>query len=245
MPAFGATHTTQTDVDRAPDGPHDYPRNPNDFPRPTRTLAKAVEATAEIGRASWDQPTTRTGKWELGIVGEAAGMHEVFKLIGQLARSDITTLITGESGTGKELVARAIHKLGRRSQQPFLVVNCPAIPDQLIECELFGYERGAFTGAKARRLGKFEQCNHGTVFLDGVGDMTPAAQMKVLRVLQSGTFERVGGMRTLKVDVRVIAASKTPLEEAVAAKRFREDLFYRLNVVHLAIPPLRDRHQDI
>jgi len=242
--ATSGTTTTQTGVETMTDGAYDYLHKPNDFPRLT-TLANAVEKTAEIGQGIWNQAETRTGEWEMGIVGETAAMHEVFKLIGQLGNSDITTLITGESGTGKDLVARAIYKHGRRSQQPFLVVNCPAIPEELIESELFGHERGVFTGANARRVGKFEQCNHGTMFLDGVGDMTPAAQMKVLRVLQSGAFERVGGRRTIKVDVRVIAASKEPLEKAVAAKRFREDLFYRLNVMHVAIPPLRERHQDI
>ena len=154
-------------------------------------------------------------------------------------------LITGESGTGKELVARAIYHHSSRSQQPFLAVNCAAIPEQLLESELFGHERGAFTGATIQRIGKFEQCHRGTLFLDEIGDMTPATQTKILRVLQSGTFERVGGNQPIQVDVRIIAATNKPLEEAVAARQFREDLFYRLNVVRIHLPPLRERREDI
>ena len=160
-------------------------------------------------------------------------MQQVFKLIGQVAVSDATALITGESGTGKELVARAIYHHSNRNEQPFLAVNCAAIPEQLLESELFGHERGAFTGATNQRIGKFEQCNKGTIFLDEIGDMTPATQTKILRVLQSGTFERVGGNQPIPVDVRIIAATNKPLEAAVAAKQFREDLFYRLNVVRI------------
>jgi two-component system nitrogen regulation response regulator GlnG len=172
-------------------------------------------------------------------------MQEVFKLIGRVAESNVTALITGESGTGKELVARAIYHHSDRNQQPFLAVNCAAIPEQLLESELFGHERGAFTGATSQRVGKFEQCDHGTIFLDEIGDMTPTTQTKILRVLQSGTFERVGGNQPLQVDVRVIAATNKPLEAAVAARQFREDLFYRLNVVRIPIPPLRERSEDI
>jgi two-component system nitrogen regulation response regulator GlnG len=142
-------------------------------------------------------------------------------------------------------VARAIYFHSNRSQQPFLAVNCAAIPEQLLESELFGHERGAFTGATLQRIGKFEQCNRGTIFLDEIGDMTPATQTKILRVLQSGTFERVGGNQPIKVDVRIIAATNKPLEQAVAARQFREDLFYRLNVVRIHIPPLRERAEDI
>src|SRR5258705_3571488 len=168
-------------------------------------------------------------------------MHQVFKLIGQVAATDATALITGESGTGKELVARAIYHHSNRSSQPFLAVNCAAIPEQLLESELFGHERGAFTGAALQRIGKFEQCNHGTLFLDEIGDMTPATQTKILRVLQSGAFERIGSNTPIQVDVRIIAATNKPLEQAVASRRFREDLFYRLNVVRIHIPALRER----
>jgi two-component system nitrogen regulation response regulator GlnG len=169
----------------------------------------------------------------------------VFKLIGQVAPTDATVLITGESGTGKELVARAIYHHSRRNQQPFLAVNCAAIPEALLESELFGHEKGAFTGAATQRIGRFEQCHQGTIFLDEIGDMSLATQAKILRVLQAGTFERVGGQETLKTDVRVIAATNQPLEKAVAERRFRADLFYRLNVVRLHLPPLRDRQEDI
>src|SRR2546430_13192154 len=168
-------------------------------------------------------------------------MQNVFKLIGPLAASDATALITGESGTGKELVARAIYHHSRLSQRPFLAINCAAIPENLLESELFGHERGAFTGASGQRIGKFEQCNHGTIFLDEIGDMTPATQTKILRVLQSGTFERTAGNQPTKVDVRVIAATNRPLEQAVAKRQFREDLFYRLNVVRVHLPALRER----
>ncbi|MEY2409797.1 MAG: hypothetical protein QOF48_2467, partial [Verrucomicrobiota bacterium] len=165
--------------------------------------------------------------------------------IGQLSGSDATALITGESGTGKELIARAIYSHSSRSSRPFLAINCAAIPENLLESELFGHEKGAFTGAAVQRIGKFEQCHGGTIFLDEIGDMTPATQTKILRVLQSGTFERVGGNQPISVDVRVIAATNKPLEQAVAARSFREDLFYRLNVVRIAVPPLRERAADI
>jgi two-component system nitrogen regulation response regulator GlnG len=191
------------------------------------------------------QPLLESEDYELGIVGRSEAMQQVFKMIGQVAGTDATALITGESGTGKELVARAIYHHSNRGTQPFLAVNCAAIPEQLLESELFGHERGAFTGATMQRIGKFEQCNAGTIFLDEIGDMTPATQTKILRVLQSGTFEHVGGNTAIKVDVRVIAATNKPLEEAVAARQFREDLFYRLNVVRIHIPPLRERREDI
>src|SRR5437762_1366039 len=167
------------------------------------------------------------------------------RLLVILMTADATALITGESGTGKELVARAIYHHGKRSQHAFLAVNCAAIPEQLLESELFGHERGAFTGATMQRIGKFEQCHRGTIFLDEIGDMTPATQTKILRVLQSGAFERVGGNQPITVDVRIIAATNRPLEEAVAKRQFREDLFYRLNVVRVQMPALRDRKSDI
>jgi two-component system nitrogen regulation response regulator GlnG len=183
--------------------------------------------------------------YDVGIIGRSVAMQEVFKMIGQLAGSNATALITGESGTGKELVARAIYHHSKRNAQPFLAINCAAIPENLLESELFGHEKGAFTGATNQRIGKFEQCDGGTIFLDEIGDMTLSTQAKILRVLQSGSFERVGGNQPIKVDVRVIAATHRPLEQAVAAREFREDLFYRLNVVRIHIPPLRDRREDI
>jgi two-component system nitrogen regulation response regulator GlnG len=172
-------------------------------------------------------------------------MQEVFKIIGQVTASDVTVMITGESGTGKELVARSICQHSHRSGQPFIAVNCAAIPDNLIESELFGHEKGSFTGATGQRIGKFELCDGGTIFLDEIGDMALATQTKILRVLQQGEIQRVGGTETIKVDVRIIAATNKNLEEMLPAKEFREDLYYRLNVVRIKMPPLRDRTDDI
>ena len=179
------------------------------------------------------------------IVGRSAAMQEVYKAIGRVASQDVTVLITGESGTGKELVARAIYQHGLRSRAPFLAINCAAIPEALLESELFGHERGAFTGADRRRIGKFEQADGGTIFLDEVGDMAPATQAKMLRLLQDGRFERLGGNETIRADVRVIAATNRDLDEMVADGRFRQDLFYRLKVFTIALPPLRDRPDDL
>jgi two-component system nitrogen regulation response regulator GlnG len=191
------------------------------------------------------QPLLDSEDYALGIIGRSEPMQNVFKLVGQLASSDATALITGESGTGKELVARSIYHHSKRSDRPFLAINCAAIPENLLESELFGHERGAFTGANVQRIGKFEQCNGGTLFLDEIGDMSLPTQAKILRVLQNGTFERVGGNQTVKVDVRIIAATNRLLEEAVSARQFREDLFYRLNVVRITLPSLRERRDDI
>jgi two-component system nitrogen regulation response regulator GlnG len=226
-------------------GAYDYLLKPFDVPKLKELVTDALKAARDMKQVVSYQPLLESEDYELGIVGRSEPMQQVFKLIGQLAASDATALITGESGTGKELVARAIYHHSNRNQQPFLAVNCAAIPEQLLESELFGHERGAFTGAAMQRIGKFEQCNRGTLFLDEIGDMTPATQTKILRVLQSGTFERVGGNQPIKVDVRIIAATNKPLEQAVAARQFREDLFYRLNVVRIHIPPLRERREDI
>ena len=242
MTAYG---TTQTAIEAMKLGAYDYLLKPFDAPRLKEIIAKALEAARDMKQVVSYQPLLESEDYELGIVGRCEPMQQVFKLIGQVAASDATALITGESGTGKELVARAIYHHSNRSRQPFLTVNCAAIPEQLLESELFGHERGAFTGATMQRIGKFEQCNHGTIFLDEIGDMTPTTQTKILRVLQSGTFERVGGNQPIQVDVRVIAATNKPLEAAVAARQFREDLFYRLNVVRIHIPPLRERRGDI
>jgi two-component system nitrogen regulation response regulator GlnG len=242
MTAYG---TTQTAIEAMKLGAYDYLLKPFDVPRLKEIVLNALKAARDMRQVVSYQPLLEQEDYELGIIGRSEPMQQVFKLIGQLAASDATALVSGESGTGKELVARAIYHHSHRSRQPFLAVNCAAIPEQLLESELFGHERGAFTGATLQRLGKFEQCNHGTLFLDEIGDMTPATQTKILRVLQSGTFERVGGNQPLKVDVRIIAATNRPLEQAVAARQFREDLFYRLNVVRVHLPPLRDRREDI
>ena len=242
MTAYG---TTQTAIEAMKLGAYDYLLKPFDVPKLKELIMNALKAARDMKQVVSYQPLLETEDYELGIVGRSEPMQQVFKLIGQLAASDATALITGESGTGKELVARAIYHHSNRNQQPFLAVNCAAIPEQLLESELFGHERGAFTGATLQRIGKFEQCNRGTLFLDEIGDMTPATQTKILRVLQSGTFERVGGNQPIRVDVRIIAATNKPLEQAVAARQFREDLFYRLNVVRIHIPPLRERREDI
>ena len=237
--------TTQTTIEAMKLGAFDYLVKPFDVPKLRDIVSNALKAARDMRQVVSYQPLLESEDYELGFVGGAAAMQQVFKLIGQLAASDATALITGESGTGKELVARAIYHHSNRNQQPFLAVNCAAIPEQLLESELFGHERGAFTGAANQRIGRFEQCNHGTLFLDEIGDMTPATQTKILRVLQSGTFERVGGNTPMQVDVRIIAATNRDLEKAVASRQFREDLFYRLNVVRIHIPPLRDRREDI
>ena len=242
MTAYG---TTQTAIEAMKLGAYDYLLKPFDVPRLKDLVGKALKAARDMKQVVSYQPLLEKEDYELGIVGRSEPMQQVFKLIGQLAGSDATALITGESGTGKELIARAIYHHSDRNQQAFLAVNCAAIPEQLLESELFGHERGAFTGATLQRIGKFEQCNKGTLFLDEIGDMTPATQTKILRVLQSGTFERVGGNSPLKVDVRIIAATNKPLEQAVASRQFREDLFYRLNVVRVHVPPLRERREDI
>ncbi len=179
------------------------------------------------------------------IIGRSPAMQEVYKAIGLVASQNVTVLIRGESGTGKELVARALYKFSKRSKGPFLAVNCAAIPETLLESELFGHERGSFTGADKRRIGKFEQCNGGTLFLDEIGDMPGLLQSKLLRVLQEKQFQRVGGDQVITTDVRVIAATNRNLEEMVARNQFREDLFYRLNGYTIALPPLRERGADI
>ena len=242
MTAYG---TTQTAIEAMKLGAYDYLLKPFDVPKLKEIVSNALKAARDMNQVVSYQPLLEKEDYELGIVGRSEPMQQVFKLIGQLAASDATALISGESGTGKELIARAIYHHSNRNQQPFLAVNCAAIPEQLLESELFGHERGAFTGATLQRVGKFEQCNHGTLFLDEIGDMTPATQTKILRVLQSGTFERVGGNVPIEVDVRIIAATNKPLEQAVAARQFREDLFYRLNVVRVYAPPLRERREDI
>lgn len=242
MTAYG---TTQTAIEAMKLGAYDYLLKPFDVPKLKHIVFDALAAARAMKQVVSYQPLLESEDYDLGIVGRCEQMQTVFKLIGQLAASDATALITGESGTGKELVARAIYNHSQRSNQPFLAINCAAIPENLLESELFGHEKGAFTGATTQRIGKFEQCNRGTIFLDEIGDMTLPTQTKILRVLQSGTFERVGGNQPINVDVRVIAATNKPLEAAVASKQFREDLFYRLNVVRIALPALRERRDDV
>jgi DNA-binding NtrC family response regulator len=179
------------------------------------------------------------------IIGTSPGIREVLSLVEKVSPSDVTVLITGESGTGKEMVANTIYRLSPRNQKPFIKLNCAAIPSELLESQMFGHERGAFTGAVARQEGCFERANHGVLFFDEVGDMSLVTQTKLLRVLQEKEFERIGGKETIKVDVRLIAATNKNLQEEIRQNRFREDLYYRLNVVEIRIPPLRERLEDL
>ncbi len=242
MTAFG---TAQTAIEAMKYGAFDYVMKPFD-PQRVLTLAEnALKTHADLRAAGDYKPTINSEDYKEGIVGSSPVMQEVFKVIGQVTASDVTVMITGESGSGKELVARSIWKHSHRANKPFIAVNCAAIPDNLIESELFGHEKGSFTGATGQRLGKFELCDGGSIFLDEIGDMALATQTKILRVLQQGDIQRVGGTDTIRVDVRIIAATNKDLEEMVKAKTFREDLYYRLNVVRIKMPPLRDRPEDI
>jgi len=209
-------------------------------------LQEVVERAVGQGVTKKRPPTTPEVTVEPGhLVGCSPELVEIAKMIGQVARSDASVLILGESGTGKELVARAFHRNSHRAAAPFLSINCAALPETLLESELFGHEKGAFTGALSRKLGKFEQCNNGTIFLDEIADMSLLTQSKVLRALQENEFERVGGEHTVHVDVRVIAATNKSLVESMKAGAFRVDLFYRLKVVTIHLPPLRERRSDI
>ena len=242
MTAFG---TTQTAIEAMKLGAYDYLLKPFDVPKLKQIVNDALKAARDMKQVVACEPLLESEDYDMGIVGRSQSMQEVFKTIGQLAGSDATALITGESGTGKELVARAIYHNSQRNSKSYLPINCAAIPENLLESELFGHEKGSFTGATSQRVGKFEQCHQGTLFLDEIGDMTLATQAKILRVLQNGTIERVGGNKSINVDVRIIAATNKRLEEAVAANEFREDLFYRLNVVRVSLPSLRERSEDI
>jgi two-component system nitrogen regulation response regulator GlnG len=205
----------------------------------------ALKAQADVRAATTFKPQLTVEEHQDSIVGKSAAMQQVFKMVGRVSHSDAPVMITGESGTGKELVARAIHHYSQRSGKSFVAINCAAIPDQLLESELFGHEKGSFTGAITQRVGRFEQSEGGTLFLDEIGDMPLPLQGKILRVLQDGEYSRVGGAVTLKSNVRIVAATNKNLEREVADKTFREDLFYRLNVVRIQLPPLRQRIEDI
>jgi DNA-binding NtrC family response regulator len=242
MTAFG---TAQTAIEAMKYGAFDYVMKPFDPAKVLALAENALKAHADMRAVGDYKPTINADDYREGIVGSSPVMQDVFKVIGQVTASDVTVMITGESGTGKELVARSIWKHSHRSGKPFIAVNCAAIPDNLIESELFGHEKGSFTGATVQRLGKFELCDGGTIFLDEIGDMALATQTKILRVLQQGEIQRVGGTETIRVDVRIIAATNKDLEEMVKAKTFREDLYYRLNVVRIKMPPLRERGEDI
>jgi two-component system nitrogen regulation response regulator GlnG len=242
MTAFG---TAQTAIEAMKFGALDYVMKPFDPQRVLALAENALKTHADLRAVGEYKPTINSEDYKEGIVGSSPVMQEVFKVIGQVTASDVTVMITGESGTGKELVARSIWKHSHRAGKPFIAVNCAAIPDNLIESELFGHEKGSFTGATGQRIGKFELCDGGTIFLDEIGDMALATQTKILRVLQQGEIQRVGGTETIRVDVRILAATNKDLEAIVKSKDFREDLYYRLNVVRIKMPPLRDRVEDI
>jgi two-component system nitrogen regulation response regulator GlnG len=240
-----ATNTTETAIEALRRGAYDCLFKPVDL----RQLEQVVEEALQVGRrmqapvrVNEEQPPINGGD---SIVGRSPAMREVYKAIGRVADQKVIVLITGESGTGKELVARAIYQHSDRNKAPFLVINCAAIPENLLESELFGHEKGAFTGADRRRIGKFEQCNGGTIFLDEIGDMPMATQGKILRLLQDQKFERVGGNETIETDVRLLAATNRNLKAWSDAGRFRPDLYYRLSVFTIHLPPLRARGDDL
>ncbi len=236
--------TAHSDLDSAVSayqgGAFEYMPKPFDVDEAVEQVRRACRQREGQGRERERSQMTSTE-----IIGEAPAMQEVFRAIGRLARSSITVLINGESGTGKELVAQALHRHSPRAKEPFIALNMAAIPSDLMESELFGHERGAFTGAQSRRIGRFEQADGGTLFLDEIGDMPAQLQTRLLRVLADGEFYRVGGHEPIKVDVRIIAATHQDLEQQVEAGRFREDLFHRLNVIRVHIPPVRERREDI
>jgi two-component system nitrogen regulation response regulator GlnG len=240
--AFG---TTQTVIESMKLGAFDFLRKEGLPFNLKHVVDAALTEQEQMRSAVTSKPQLTVEQHQDSIVGQSLPMQQVFKMVGRVSLSDAPVMITGESGSGKELVARAIHHYSQRNGKDFIAINCAAIPEQLLESELFGHEKGSFTGAIAQRAGRFEQCNGGTLFLDEIGDMPLPIQSKILRVLQEGEFSRVGGNETLKTDVRVVAATNKNLEQEVGHKTFREDLFYRLNVVRIQLPPLRARVEDI
>ena len=240
--------TAQTAIEAMKHGAFDYVLKPFDVPELLALLRRALQTAAsmeELTAAPAGKKAPEDAGPVPGLIGTSASMQKIYKLVGQVARSDATVLLMGESGTGKELIARAIYANSPRAARPYVAINCAAIPDTLLESELFGHERGAFTGALTQRIGKFERADGGTIFLDEIGDMPLALQAKLLRILQNGEFQRLGGDQTLRTRVRVIAATNKDLAAMVKEKTFREDLFYRLNVVMIQLPPLRERVEDI
>ena len=240
--------TAQTAIEAMKHGAFDYILKPFDVPEMISSLRRALQTAAsmeELAAGSSAKKAEGDPGPVPGLIGTSPSMQKIYKLVGQVARSDATVLLVGESGTGKELIARAIYANSPRAARPYVAINCAAIPDTLLESELFGHERGAFTGALTQRIGKFERADGGTIFLDEIGDMPLALQAKLLRILQNGEFQRLGGDQTLRTKVRVIAATNKDLATMVKEKAFREDLFYRLNVVMIQLPPLRERTEDI
>ncbi|MDP8262799.1 MAG: sigma-54 dependent transcriptional regulator [Candidatus Ancaeobacter aquaticus] len=243
MTAFS---TTSTAIEATKLGAYDYIMKPfEDIDQLKILIAKALEVSASMKNLVSPEVFKDSNEAVENIIGKAKPMQEIYKLIGRVAENDVTVLLRGESGTGKELVSRAIYHHSLRNKKPFIAVNCAAIPDTLLESELFGHEKGSFTDATHLRIGKFEQANNGTIFLDEIGDMSLATQAKILRMIQEKEFQRVGGSETIKVNVRLIVATNRDLETLMTEGNFREDLYYRLNVVTITIPPLRERKEDI
>ncbi len=238
---MSAQNTLSTAVRATEQGAFDYLPKPFDLNELTRSVQSAIDKNSTPGEAA---PSIEEAE-ALPMIGRSTAMQEVYRTLARVVPTDLTVMVLGESGTGKELVARALHELGPRRTGPFVAINMAAIPRELIETELFGHERGAFTGAAARSSGRFEQAQGGTLFLDEIGDMPMDAQTRLLRVLQSGEFTTVGGTRTLRADVRIVAATHKDLRRLIDAGLFREDLYYRLNVVPIRLPPLRARREDI
>jgi two-component system, NtrC family, response regulator AtoC len=237
--------TADLAIEAMKEGVYEYLLKPLELPDLRKLIDRAVQSSA-LMRTPATMPEVEPAP-PIGdvLLGRCPAMQEVYKAVGRVAQQTVTVLIRGESGTGKELVARAVYQHSNRADKPFLAINCAAIPENLLESELFGHERGAFTGADRRRIGKFEQCNGGTIFLDEIGDMTPLTQAKVLRLLQEQRFERLGGSETVQTDVRLIAATNADLEKMVEDGRFRRDLYFRLNVFTITLPPLRERGEDV
>ncbi len=243
MTAYG---TTQTAIEAMKHGAFDYVLKPFDLKKLKELVSRALKAGRDsVSSEDAYEHLLNSADYAEGIVGSGEQMQQVLKKVGQVAASEATIMVTGESGTGKELIARCIHRHSYRSDGNFHAVNCAAIPENLIESELFGHEKGSFTGATDAKAGQFELCHKGTLFLDEIGDMALSTQTKILRAIQEGEIQRVGATRTRKVDVRLIAATHKNLEEMVRTKEFREDLYYRLNVVRIETPPLRDRMEDL
>lgn len=237
--------STQSTIEAMKAGAFDYVIKPFDVENIRSVVQAAVKVSLDMRQVVSYEPLLSKEKHEEEIVGSSEPMQEVYKLIGRLANSDLPVLITGESGTGKELVARAVYHHSRRKHRPFLAVNCAAIPENLLEGELFGYHKGAFTGATAAKPGKFEVCDGGTIFLDEIAEMPASTQGKLLRVLETGEIEKLGSTRATKVDVRVLAATNKNLTDLIETGKFRQDLYYRLRVVEIPLPPLRERLSDI
>ncbi len=237
--------TTGQIIEATQRGAHDVLRKESLAFELRHVVESALQTREERRSAGPPAPELPKHDGRVKMIGASRALQEVFKIVGRVARSDAPILIAGESGTGKELVAKAVHEFSPRKQREMITINCGAIPENLLESELFGHEKGSFTGAIARRAGRFEQADGGTLFLDEIGDMPLTIQVKLLRVLQDGTFSRVGSNETIKTDARIIAATHKNLVEEVSSGRFREDLYYRLNVVEIRIPPLRERLEDV